>query len=509
MSCRDLVPSIVGSVLLAASATLKSADCNSNGVDDAVDIMPRAFGFEALFVLESQHVAYSVLALDLDGDADTDLVAAEAASRDEPGLVTVFRNPFVPGARGVETAVGNYLKTLAAADLDADGDLDLVTGSFFAEQISVLANQGDGTFASALDFPAGGEPQTLTTSDLDADGDTDVAAGLTSGLSLHFNDGSGRFVAGELLLGDESVTATAAGDLDRDGDLDLAASALPVQALPAQAANYGSVVVLINFGDGSFSRSAAVPLAGEGTGLGALDLDGDADVDLAVAVPVPGHLAVIANDGAGGFAPPSSHAADRPMTLAPADMDGDGDPDLSAADMRTTRSGPSMATVFVNDGSGGFSRRKTLEFEEPYVPASLATGDLDQDGLPEIALSGNGRIALFRNTTLPPVSLDLNQDGVPGECQPKFVRGDANTDGSIDIADPIITLLHLFAALQGALPCAESADADGNGRLELTDAVYILGYLFLGRLPPPPPFPICGPDPSGSGLECLAYLSCQ
>src|SRR4029453_9598714 len=94
--------------------------------------------------------------------------------------------------------------------------------------------------------PPGGEPQTLTTSDLDADGDIDVAAGLTSGLSLHFNDGSGRLVAGELLLGDESVTATAAGDLDRDGDLDLAASALPVQALPAQAANYGSVVVLLN-----------------------------------------------------------------------------------------------------------------------------------------------------------------------------------------------------------------------------------------------------------------------
>jgi hypothetical protein len=101
--------------------------------------------------------------------------------------------------------------------------------------------------------------------------------------------------------------------------------------------------------------------------------------------------------------------------------------------------------------------------------------------------------------------------GLPndGECpQPEtvFLRGDASDDGSIDLTDPILVLLHLFSG--GGLACRRSADADDGGTLEITDAVQLLAYLFLGGSPPAAPFPGCGPDPTGDPLDCLAQAGC-
>lgn len=96
-------------------------------------------------------------------------------------------------------------------------------------------------------------------------------------------------------------------------------------------------------------------------------------------------------------------------------------------------------------------------------------------------------------------------------CQPPvFHRGDANGDGEIEISDAILILSFLF--LGGTAPgCLDAADAQDNGVLEITDGVKILGYLFLGGPPPelpgPPPLP-CGVDPTADELDCASYPSC-
>ncbi|MBI4601777.1 MAG: hypothetical protein HY721_07435, partial [Planctomycetes bacterium] len=84
---------------------------------------------------------------------------------------------------------------------------------------------------------------------------------------------------------------------------------------------------------------------------------------------------------------------------------------------------------------------------------------------------------------------------------------DANADGKLDIADPIFTLLHLFAG-GGAPLCEEAADADDSGRIELTDAVYLLAVLFTGGAVPPHPSLACGRDRTADGLACRAYPPC-
>jgi hypothetical protein len=68
-----------------------------------------------------------------------------------------------------------------------------------------------------------------------------------------------------------------------------------------------------------------------------------------------------------------------------------------------------------------------------------------------------------------------------------FARGDANDDGSIDIADAVSVLLYLFAG--SAVVEKSASDIDGNGSLEVTDSIYLLQYLFTGGPAPPPPFP--------------------
>ena len=93
-----------------------------------------------------------------------------------------------------------------------------------------------------------------------------------------------------------------------------------------------------------------------------------------------------------------------------------------------------------------------------------------------------------------------------------FRRGDSDASGTLDLTDAIRILGFLFLG-SGELGCLESADADDNGKIELTDAVRVLNYLFQGGTAPPSPGPPpgpCGIDPvsSGADIGCDSYSSC-
>jgi hypothetical protein len=89
-----------------------------------------------------------------------------------------------------------------------------------------------------------------------------------------------------------------------------------------------------------------------------------------------------------------------------------------------------------------------------------------------------------------------------------FIRGDADSSGKIDISDPIVVLSFLF--LGGAAPsCLDAADVDDSEIIELTDAIFALSFLFLGGLPPAPPFPACGTEERMDWLTCLAAGACR
>lgn len=134
--------------------------------------------------------------------------------------------------------------------------------------------------------------------------------------------------------------------------------------------------------------------------------------------------------------------------------------------------------------------------------------------------SGAGRSLVLLDPSSPPETWSdaaswrpsAEEGGSPGRRDPAsggpevlFVRGDANSDGRIDLADAVFSLSFQF--LGGEAPaCSATLDADGGGEVEVTDAVYVLGYLFLGGPAPARPFPSCGSDPGG--LPCGAYPPC-
>jgi hypothetical protein len=81
------------------------------------------------------------------------------------------------------------------------------------------------------------------------------------------------------------------------------------------------------------------------------------------------------------------------------------------------------------------------------------------------------------------------------------VRGDANASGRVDISDAVATLGYLFLGAPGPA-CHDRMDASDDGRLDVTDPIRILSYLFLTGTPLPPPFPESGVDPSADALPC-------
>ncbi len=85
--------------------------------------------------------------------------------------------------------------------------------------------------------------------------------------------------------------------------------------------------------------------------------------------------------------------------------------------------------------------------------------------------------------------------------QPRFIRGDVNGDGAVDIADPIRTLNHLFGTAEG-VPCDDASDANDDGAVDIGDPIYALNFLFGTGAEFPRPYPLAGADRTEDELVC-------
>jgi hypothetical protein len=90
----------------------------------------------------------------------------------------------------------------------------------------------------------------------------------------------------------------------------------------------------------------------------------------------------------------------------------------------------------------------------------------------------------------------------------RFIRGDANMDGQVDITDPIASIQNLFTDVIIFPVCLDSQDSNDDGVVDLSDGIATLTVLFMGGAPMPPPYPACGEDPTEDDLGCGEYGSC-
>ncbi len=97
--------------------------------------------------------------------------------------------------------------------------------------------------------------------------------------------------------------------------------------------------------------------------------------------------------------------------------------------------------------------------------------------------------------------------GVDFAPLPRFRRGDVNDDGRLNIADPSALLLHLFDSL--SVSCLAATDANGDDRMDVSDAIYLFQYLVGGGPPPGAPFPNCGVSSDTSAVFSCDASGCM
>ena len=269
---------------------------------------------------------------DIDADGDLDVVAAasrpsqfDVARNDGTGNFTTTALPTNP----LTTAVSTPL----LADIDGDTDLDLVYynwGSQAPRQVEVRRNDGSGSFGPAQASLVAQQYgyATIQAADLDLDGDLDLVLcgtatvnGINGFVQPLLNNGQGSFIPGTVYPSSNYSGGAALGDIDGDGDLDLAV---------ADFDSSSPVKLLLNNGNATFTAGATLVSGAVAQLATFADVDGDGDPDLVV--HGSGDFLHL-NDGRGNFGPViiiSSRGA--PYALAVADMDNDGDLDLVTID---------------------------------------------------------------------------------------------------------------------------------------------------------------------------------
>jgi hypothetical protein len=260
--------------------------------------------------------------------------------------------------------------SIAVADFNGDGNLDIAVANRSSNDISVLLGKGNGTFAAEVKYSAGTggpDPDSIVAADVNGDGKPDlIVADLgTKSISVFINTGTGTFNPAVIYKVGNSPTAVAVADLNGD--------TFPDIAVTNSADN--TVTILTNNGSGIFTATGLYSTGTTPSDVVIADFNNDGANDLAITNQGSNNVSILINQGSGTFVAAKNYcvanasgscASATPVSLVAIDLNGDHIPDLAIAGTGAT------VSTLLNNGSGVFTFTSIVSTS--VQPESIAAG---------------------------------------------------------------------------------------------------------------------------------------
>ncbi len=406
------------------------------------------FGEEQIISTDANG-AVSVYTADLDGDGDKDVLSASEFD----DKIAWYKND---GSGNFSTEIiisidAQSVQSVYATDLDSDGDIDVLSASEFDKKLAWYENDGMGNFEEKIIVQTNPMSSKLVyAADLDGDGDMDIISGRGNRIEWYENDGAGQF-SGEILIASNAMGLSSifSADLDNDGDVDVLSS----------SSNDDKIAWYENDGNGDFSINIIISANADGaTSVYAQDLDGDGDIDVLSASSWDDKVAWYENDGNGNFGEEIIISTDvsGAISVFAADLDEDGDIDALSAFFNEYK-----IAWYENDGSGNFSEEIIIS-ANAWNANCVYAEDLDGDGDMDVLSASytDDKIAWYENTL---EDILVNS----------FVFQDINKNGLYEINEPQLANQKLIF-----LPSSKYlfSNSEGNTPFFIRSGEYQLTY---------------------------------
>ena len=452
---------------------LATANLNSNTVSVLLNTtLPGAttstFAEKKDFATAAEPVAVTLI--DVNGDGKLDLAVVNFASNS----ISILLNTTAPGALTPtfsgkqDFSAGDGPLFAAVGDVNSDGKPDLAVVDVLSNIVSVLLNNtvSGATvpgFAAGQEFATELGPNSVQMGDLNGDGKLDIAV-------TNFNSGTITILlnttipnAAQVTFGDiqeltidEGPAFISLGDLNRDGKIDLATANAESATVSVFLNTTAAGAATIGFSDTQKFETGVVPIS-----IAIGDLDGDGRLDLTVANRNSNNVSILLNTTAPGDTTLSLASKQdfstgiNPIFVQAADLNSDGKLDLSVANLNSNNVSVLLNTTDQGTATPSFAAKQDVTTGSN--PRSIAVGDLNGDGRPDLAVASVNlnAVSVQLNNTVSGAAIttfSARRDFATGLAPVSVSIGDLNLDGKLDLAVANINSSTLSVLLNRTAP---------------------------------------------------------